>query len=95
MSLSSPGHAVSLSRGARFGKHVGCEVVGRGLARHDAQTQLKVHFEATAGTNCIPKLKKHFFLEVLDAMSKATMLICDLAESEEALGWKLWFRHQK
>ena len=27
--------------------------------------------------------------------TKVTMLICDLAESDEALGWKLWFRHQK
>ena len=60
MSLSSPGHAVSLFRGARFGKHVACEVVGRGLARHNAQTQLKVHLEANSRCKLYPKAAKTF-----------------------------------
>ena len=35
------------------------------------------------------------WVQDVTSYTKVTMLICDLAESEEALGWKLWFRHQK
>ena len=63
----------------------------RGLARHDAQTQLKVR-PSVWGSDLVVLVSG---CQDVTSYTKATMLICDLAESEEALGWKLWFRHQK